>query len=238
MKPQIVMQDYGRHNSDLEKTVERLGRAGTWRKQRVVMILPADALMPTKAALAMRGLIFPPNQPMVPIGAVGMEVGAAYSATIEMILSHPELGKWEYILTLEHDNIPPADGVLTLIEDMEAHPELDCIGGLYFTKGEGGVAQIWGSVEDPMLNFRPQIPRAEELQECCGTGMGFNLWRMSLFRDERIAKPWFKTKASKAEGLGTQDLAFWTEARKYGHRCAIDNRVRVGHYDHATDITW
>ena len=68
--------------------------------------------------------------------------------------------------------------------------------------------------------------------------MGFNLWRLSMFKDERLAKPWFKTKCSKEEGVGTQDLAFWGDARKYGYRCAIDNRVLVGHLDHVNDITW
>jgi hypothetical protein len=67
--------------------------------------------------------------------------------------------------------------------------------------------------------------------------MGFNLWRMKMFRDERLRKPWFKTIAGK-EGVGTQDLYFWADARKYGYRCAIDCDVLVGHYDLANDICW
>ena len=114
-----------------------------------------------------------------------MEVGHAYSAAIEQVLAHPELSQWEYILTVEHDNAPPPDGVLTLIEDMEKHPEFACIGGLYWTKGEGGVPQIWGDPKDPVLNFRPQLPDPNGgLVECNGTGMGFNLWRMSMFKDK------------------------------------------------------
>ena len=120
---------------------------------------------------------------------------------------------------------------------MDEHPELSCIGGLYWTKGEDGVPQIWGDPSDPVLNFRPQPPRVGELQETCGTGMGFNLWRIPMFKDARIPKPWFKTKVT-LEGVGTQDLAFWTEARKHGYRCAIDNRVMVGHYDKERDIVW
>jgi hypothetical protein len=161
---------------------------------------------------------------------MGMEVGDAYSNAIQEVLNHPELSQWEYILTVETDNAPPPDGLVKLIEDMEAHPEYACIGGLYWTKGESGVPQIWGDPKDAQLNFRPQVPRAEEVQECCGTGMGFNLWRMSMFKDERLRRPWFKTVAGK-EGVGTQDLYFWGDARKYGYRCAIDNRIRVGHYD-------
>jgi hypothetical protein len=120
---------------------------------------------------------------------------------------------------------------------MEAHPELSCIGGLYWTKGEGGVPQIWGDVKDPVLNFRPQVPVPGELVECCGTGMGFNLWRLAMFKDPKLRRPWFKTVAD-GTGIGTQDLYFWGDARKHGYRCAIDCGVLVGHHDHVADFTW
>ena len=71
-----------------------------------------------------------------------MEVGDAYSQAIDGILAPGHQGL-EYVLTVEHDNCPPSDGLVKLIERMEEHPELHAIGGLYFTKGEGGVAQIW-----------------------------------------------------------------------------------------------
>jgi hypothetical protein len=169
---------------------------------------------------------------------LGMEVGNAYSDAVAWIVAHPELSEWEFILTMEHDNLPPTDGLLKLIEAMDKHPELSCIGGLYWTKGEGGVPQIWGDPKDPLVNFRPQPPRAGEVQECCGTGMGFNLWRIAMFKDARLQKPLFRTKASADEGVGTQDLSFWSEARKYGYRCAVDTRVLVGHYDDKADFVW
>lgn len=200
-------------------------------------MIPAGAQIPTKVYLSHCGLIFPPNQASHRMAAIGMEVGEAFSNSIEEIVNDPEVGQWEYILTIEHDNIPPSDGLIKLIKRMEEHPEYACIGGLYWTKGEGGVPQIWGDPKDPVLNFRPQPPVAGQLVECCGTGMGFNLWRMKMFRDERLRKPWFKTIAGK-EGVGTQDLYFWADARKYGYRCAIDCDVLVGHYDLANDICW
>lgn len=221
----------GYHNADLAKTHGRLLKSGSWKKQRVVAVIPAGPLIPTKVYLSHRNLVFPPNQPSVWIAAEGMEVGEAYSQAIEGILNS-ELGSWEYMLTIEHDNIPPADGVLRLIERMEAHPEFSCIGGLYFTKGYGGVPQVWGDPKDPVLNFRPQLPDPNGgLVECNGTGMGFNLWRLEMFKDEKLRRPWFKTVAGK-EGVGTQDLHFWSDAKKYNYRCAIDCSVKVGHYDH------
>jgi hypothetical protein len=238
LTPQLVGLSPGNHNANLDTAAARIMSSGAWKKQRVIMILPASSMMPSKAALAMWNLMFPPNNGVVKILAQGMEVGEAYSQAIEQIMANPDLREWEYLLTVEHDNIPPPDGVVKLIETLESHPEYAAVGGLYWTKGEGGVPQIWGDPADPVLNFRPQVPRPGEVQECCGTGMGFNLWRLSMFKDERLAKPLFKTKCSAAEGVGTQDLSFWSDARKYGYRCAIDNRVLVGHYSYETDMTW
>jgi hypothetical protein len=236
MKPQLI-ETAGIHNANLAKSTARIIQGASWKKQRVVMLIPAGAQIPTKVYLSHCGLIFPPNQASHRMAAIGMEVGEAFSNSISEIVNHPELGQWEYILTIEHDNIPPSDGLIKLIKRMEEHPEFACIGGLYWTKGEGGVPQIWGDPKDPVLNFRPQPPVPGQLVECCGTGMGFNLWRMKMFRDERLRKPWFKTLAGK-EGVGTQDLYFWGDARKFGYRCAIDCDVLVGHYDINTDICW
>lgn len=231
MKPQLVVTDMGgEHNKDVHKASARLMKGGSWKKQRIVVILPAADSIPAKVALSHWNMAFPPNNGVVRILAQGMEVGDAYSTAIEGILAHPDLSQWEYVLTIEHDNCPPADGVIRLVEQLESHPELACVGGLYFTKGEGGVAQIWGDVRDPILNFRPQLPDANGgLVECCGTGMGFNLFRLAMFKDAKLRKPWFKTQTK--DGVSTQDLYFWGDARKHGYRCAIDCAVKVGHYD-------
>jgi hypothetical protein len=238
MKPQFVIQDFGgSHNKDVEASFNRLQKAGSWKKQRTIVIIPAGDSIPAKVALSHWNLIFPPNQPVVRILAQGMEVGDAYSGAVENILAHPDLSQWEYLLTLEHDNMPPMDGVLRLIERIESNPHLSCVGGLYYTKGEGGVPQIWGDPHD-ILNFRPQLPDPNGgLVECNGTGMGFNLWKLDMFKDPKLRKPWFRTVAG-AEGVGTQDLYFWGDAKKYGYRCAIDCSVKVGHYDHVNDIVW
>ena len=231
------MSTAGKHNDNLEAATSRIIEGATWKKQRVILIMPAGRSIPFKVAAAMRGLISPPNQGFLFLGAEGLEVGDAYSRTIEAVLENKDLREWEYICTMEHDNLPPGDGLLKLIERMDKHPEYSAIGGLYWTKGEGGVPQIWGDPNDSVLNFRPQPPRVGELVECCGTGMGFTLYRMSMFRDWKGPKPIFQTKAGTG-GVGTQDLAFWGEARKFGHRCAIDCSVLVGHLDPETGIVW
>lgn len=235
----------GAHNADLEGTRARLLRGGSWKKQRIVVVIPSADLIPAKVALSHWNLAFPPNNGVARILAQGLEVGDAYSSAIEQVLAHPEFSQWEYLLTIEADNCPSGDGVIKLVERMDAHPEMACIGGLYFTKGEGGCAQIWGDINDPVVNFRPQLPDPNGgLVECYGTGMGFNLWRLKMFKDERLKKPWFRTLNGRdGQGIGTQDLTFWSDARKYGYRCAIDCAVKVGHYDYAgafgpPDMMW
>lgn len=232
MKPEIVQVGSGHHNESLAESTRRVYEGGSWKKQRVVVVLPAAATIPTKVALSHWSLIFPPNQAVHRMLALGQEVGEAYSNCIAEILNS-QINDWEYVLTIESDNCPPPDGVVRLIDQMERHPEFACIGGLYWCKGPGGVPHIWGDPRDPVINFRPQPPIAGQLVECVGTSMGFNLWRLSMFRDTRLRRPWFKTlRGSEGLGVGTQDLYFWGDARKYGYRCAVDCSVLVGHYDH------
>ncbi len=223
-----VEQNIGFHNADLAKAHSRLYADGSWKPQRVIVILPASNTMTTRVSLALWNLAFPPNQPVLRLATAATEVGVAYSTQIAGILANEQLRDWEYVLTVEHDNLPPPDGVIRLVRQMEAHPEFAAIGGIYFTKGFEGVAQIWGDKRDPVLNFRPQPPDVNGgLVECCGTGMGFTMFRLSMFKDERLHRPWFETR----DGC-TQDLYFWTDAQKHGYRCAIDCSIKVGHYDH------
>ena len=238
MESSLIIQDFGGlNNGDLSKAGARIIKGGSWKRQRIVTILPSDAMIPAKVALSLWGLVYPPNNGVVRILAQGCEVGMAYSSAIEQILAHPELKNWEYILTVESDNLPPNDGLLKLLERMETNPQFSAISGAYWTKGEGGVCQIWGDVNDPLINFRPQPPREGALIECNGLGMGFCLFRLNMFKDERLRKPWFVTQKG-AGGVSTQDLYGWSDFRKYGYRAAVDCAVKVGHLDVNTGFIW
>lgn len=224
-----IFDGRGAHNFDLVKSAGRVIEGATFKKQRVIGLIPTLGMVPVKVALAMRHLAFAPNQASIWMAADGMEVGEAYSSAIDYILSHPELKTWEYILTMEHDNLPPADGVLRLVKRMDENKHLAAIGGIYWTKGPGGAPQIWGNPRDPASGFAPQPPDPSGgLVECRGTGMGFTLFRIKMFADKNLRRPWFATK----DGC-TQDLYFWNDAQKNGYRCAIDCSVKVGHLDYA-----
>jgi len=177
----------------------------------------------------------------------GDEVGHAYNRMIEFLLAHPELSKWRYVLTIEDDNIPPADAHVRLIESIEAGP-FDAVGGLYFTKGEGGMPMCYGDPAEyartGVLDFRPRDVRAAvqhgHIVECNGIAMGCTLYRMDLFRE--LPGPWFVTVADVIPNAGaacmTQDLYFCERARRKGKRFAVDCRVKVGHLDINTGIVW
>jgi hypothetical protein len=241
MADPVILSSYsgGHHNANLDATISRLDREGAYKDLRTVIIIPALQKVDTKAVASWWSMITPPNQGVVRLFAQNMEVGAAYSATIESVLAHPDLKDWPYILTMEADNVVPPDGLLKLLALMEEHQEYACIGGAYFTKGHSGVFQAWGNPNEHPINFKPQLPRADGgLVPCVGTGMGFNLWRTKMFKDQRLPRPLFKTKASVTEGVGTQDLSFWSEAFKLGYKAAISCDVKVGHVDSSTGFVW
>lgn len=204
----------------------------------------------------------PMNQKCIgPLFIAGHEVAEAYNAAVQAILDNPELSRWRYILTFEDDVIPPPDGLLKLYESLEGgvctcgkdcKPDergrvkcgvkLDCVQGLYWTKGYEGQPMIYGDPETMPKNFVPQQVKPGTVQKCNGLGMGFNLFRVSMFKDKSLRKPWFKTEQTWEEGKGakgfTQDLYFFDDAGSKGFKFACDTRVLCGHYDDGEDKVW
>jgi hypothetical protein len=237
-EPQIIVGGgNGYHNTD-PQTIQRLTKGRTYQDLSTICVVPTRGMIPARVVESWMGLMSAMNQKFTRVFVAGMEVGDAYNAAIELILNHPELSTWKYVLTLEEDNLPPPDGLLKLYESIEDYA---AVGGLYWTKGEGGQPMIYG---DPhgILNFVPQMPRPDTVQECNGLGMGFTLFRMEMFRDEKIPRPWFKTLQEWDPNVGvrsyTQDLHFFERARQAGHRVACDTRVKVGHLSVEDDFVW
>lgn len=246
MQPQIVIPEFSGRNNKLEKSIKRLEQSQTYKDLSTIIICPTRGQVPAKVVQSWMGMIRPMNQKVIgPLFAIGMEVGEAYNSMIQMILDNPELSKWKYILTIEEDNMPPADGLMKLYEAIEGKVDgnkYDVVQGLYWTKGEAGQPMIYGNPAEVPLNFIPQLPIPDTIQRCNGLGMGFNLYRIDMFKDKNLRKPWFKTLNQLTPGVGvqayTQDLYFYEDAGKHGYRFACDNRVLVGHYDYQNDIIW
>jgi hypothetical protein len=241
MQPQIVIENWeGRHNAG--KSLERVVSQGLYQDCSTVCIVPTRGTIAAKVVQNWMGLLTPMNQKFMRVFAIGLEVGAAYSSTIDQILAHPELSSWKYVLTLEEDNLPPPDGLIKLMEAMHKHPEYSAIGGLYWTKGDSGQPMCYGRADQHPRNMIPFAPQPNEITECNGLGMGFTLFKMEMFKDGKITKPLFETLQRYDPGKGvscfTQDLAFFEKARAVGYRFACHAGVLVGHYDLSSDIVW
>ena len=239
----IVIVPEGIHNSDIKKAQERLRKGGQYQDLSTVIICPTRGVIPARVVESWMNLMRPMNNKVYgPIFIAGAEVGAAYETAVELVVANPELSKWKYMLTIEEDNIPPADGLLKLYESICQCKKLcgehyGAVGGLYWTKGEAGQPMIYGNPKG-LLSFEPQIPLPDKVQEANGLGMGFTLFRLDLFKDDAIERPWFRSVQAVNEGQGTQDLYFFNKMRKAGYRLASDNRVRVGHYSLEDDRVW
>lgn len=236
--PTIIMGHVpGVHNLDPEASAARIERGKGYRDLSTVCVIPTRGKIDSRVVESWWSMVPPMNQSFIRVIVRGMEVADAYNSAIETILAHPQLKDWKYILTLEEDNMPPPDGLLRLYESIDDYA---CVGGLYWTKGEGAQPMIYGKPgELPM--FVPQVPEPETLVECNGLGMGFNLFKLDLFRDEAIPRPWFRTVQEFGSGgmsAYSQDLYFFENARKAGYKVACDTRVRVGHYDENQDVVW
>jgi hypothetical protein len=233
IKPQIVIDDYrGKHNTD-PGAADRIVQGNTYKDASTICIIPTRGTIPAKVVQSWWGMINPMNQRFLRMMVIGMEVGEAYSSSVENILANPDLAKWKYILTLEEDNMPPPDGLIKLIESI--NQGYDAVSGLYWTKGPGGQPMIYGNPDEMPRNFIPQIPKENTIQPCNGLGMGFTLFKMDLFKDKKLTKPFFKTMGEYTPGVGTQvftqDLYFFNQALPLGYKFACDTRVKVGHYD-------
>lgn len=209
---------------------------------------------------AYKRLVKPMNVPVLEMMVSGMEVGAAYSTAIEQILSNPALSKFKYILTIEDDNIipfiPNTQGPLMMLYD-GIEKGYDVVGGLYWTKGSPSMPLLYGNPKEDRDTtagmFKVMFPsktkgdggwKDGDLVECNGMGMGFTLFKMDIFKDERLRKPWFKTiqdhGTDKTPGIRmyTQDLYFFEKIRKLGYKVAVDTSVKVGHLDIKSGIIY
>ena len=212
-------------------------------------------------------LVKPMNVPILEMMPSGYEVGDAYNKSIEMILANPALNKFKFILTLEYDNIipfiPNTQGPLMMLyETMEKG--FDVVGGLYWTKGNPSMPLIYGDPKENRDNpagmfkviFGASGPapkdwkegqivtgswRPGDIVECNGSGMGFTLFKLDMFKDKRIKKPWFQTindHSDKGPRLYTQDLNLAEKVRKLGYRWSVDTRCRLGHLSFADGVIY
>lgn len=207
-----------------------------YRDTSMVIIVPSrDQWLHKRFVEHLNAIQYPMNQRRTLFHIQGDEVGAAYSDQIRLVLQHPDLSKWKYVLTIEDDVLVPQDCVTKLCEAIEEGP-FDGVSGMYFTKSEDMPAPMaYGDPEEfrrtGVLDFRPRdivgALKTGSIVPVNGIAMGISLYRMQLFKD--LAYPWFVTSPSH-----TQDLFMCGNARRAGRTFAVDCRVRCGHLDFAS----
>jgi len=238
-EPRILVGDVvGKNNEKLEESILRVDKSKMYRDNSTIIICPTRGMFPTRVVQSWMKLMKPMNQTVAgPIFAESMKVDVAYETLIAYILGNDHLSKYKYVLTIEEDNLPPPDGLLKLYESMD---EYDVVGGLYWGKGDNGFPMIFGNPEDPE-DFKPQTPVGGIVQRANALGMGFNLFKLDMFRN--IEQPWFETTEGIDEETGhakgnTQDIFFYKKAAKAGYKFACDTSVLVGHYDSKKDVVY
>lgn len=236
-EPELIIASHiGRHNADPEKSFARLQQANSYRELSTVCIIPNSGLIAAKVAERWLQQISQMNQKFVRLMMIGLEKNYGYNTSIENILATPGLANFKYVLTMEENVLPPVDGLPKLFESMEKY---DVVGGLCWTPGIEGKPMIYGYPGSS--SFIPVAPHPETVQECLGLGTGFTLFKLAIFRDPRVAKPWFRS-SPKREGLkpvaDLPDFTFFDTLHKLGYKTACDTRVKIGTYDLVTDMVW
>ena len=208
----IVGGDLGFHNSDLEASKERLEKGKQYRDLSTICVVPTRGMIPARVVENWMGMMTPMNNAFMRIFVSGMEVGDAYNAAVEMILAHEQLKNFKYLLTLEEDNLPPPDGLLKLYESID---EYAAVGGLYWTKGEGGQPMIYGDPKG-LLTFQPQQVQVDTVQECNGLGHGLHAVRHGPLQGQE------DSEAVVQDGAGVE---IRPRAQRRGRRTSTSSRT-------------
>lgn len=224
-----------------------------YRDCSTIIIVPSrDDRIHWRVVQSWEGLMQPMNQKRAKLFCVNEEVGHAYDSMIrDVILAHPDLSKWKYVMTLETDNLIPPDAHIRLLESIEEF-KLDAVGAIYFTKGDHSMPMAYGDPDQyaktGVLDFtprdiRPFIGTGRHVMPVNGIAMGCSLYRMELLKKMAAAnKRMFETVADvtpQGPMAFTQDLKFCREAiTQFGAKFGVDLRVKVGHLDLSSGRVW
>ena len=162
----------------------------------------------------------------------GSAVGFARNAIIHNLLNESVLKDREFMLFIDEDIAFTVEDVLALHHQMELHPGLGAVGGLYVKHThpyepvmnwlhEGGE---WFDLGERFTAAHYYIEKEAELVDVDSLGAGFLLIRRQALID--VGRPWFYIDDDS--GM-TGDTRLCGELKKKGWRSAIHLPTRVGH---------
>ena len=235
----IKNADIGKANKNFKATVERYKNwVPLGSKNMVRMTLSRTPFVHWGVVKAHQQVQKPMNSKVHEVIVVGEEVAEGYSKSVERaLIEYPDA---PYLLTMEDDNLPQADGAIKLLQSINGGidgKKYDAMAGFYWMKSDPPVPMIFGLPENGPEDFAPAAPIENTVMETNGVPMGFTLFRMEMFKDPKLPRPLFQDIVTFIDGVETrtsQDLFFCNNARKLGYRFGVDTRVLVGHMDTAT----
>jgi len=144
-------------------------------------------------------------------------VAAARNKCVETFLK----SKYQWLLFLDADTIPPADG----IDRLMSHGK-KIVSGLYHQRGGDFLPNMYtykgwnDATQQHDYNWITEWAR-DELIEVDGVGAGFLLIHREVLA--AIGKEWFHFKE------GGEDLAFCRQAKEKGYQIYVDTSLHCGH---------
>ena len=189
-----------------------------------VSVLRTRGMIPARTVQVWGSLFTPLNHKYASLIESEKEADEALNHAVETILADMQAMNFKYVLFMDDDNIPPQDGLLTLLKTIG---EYDGISGLYVTKDPAHWPLMLGDPKD-LKDWTPQGYR-EGVHECNGMGMGFVLLKLEIFK--AMPKPWFKIVNSPQGNIRrmNEDVYFYYHARQAGYRFSCNCDVKVGH---------
>lgn len=237
--PLTVPDFRGKHNADLEFSRNRLTVANSANNLSTICIVPTSGLIDTKVVEKWLIIASQMNQKFVRLPTITSDKYLTYNNTIEQILATPTLNEFKYLLTMEEDFLPPIDALIKLFENIEKY---DVVGSLAYTQGEEGKAMIYGHPEQIPATYLPIPPMGVDIiQPCLGVSTAFTLFKLDIFKDVKLPKPWFRTNLPYEVGKpknGHDDQYFFENIHKLGYKVACDTRVKLGRVVPNSDVIW
>lgn len=137
----------------------------------------------------------------------------------------------DYLVMYDDDMMLPKDMVIRLIEDMEAHPEIDILAPLAFMRSAPHYAVLYTVKEgfdavrreEYFINHWVINYPKNKLVECDAVGFGAVIIKLSMVK--KMQKPYFMSTSPTGE-----DILFCVNARKQADaRVFMDTRIKLGH---------
>lgn len=208
---------------------------------KVLLGLPfAGRYVPPLYAVTLAAFCWPMNVKHVMYPVIGRPREQAREDIIEKAR---EL-KARFVLMLDDDVVPPADGPMLLVRELEQHLEFDVIAGIVTSKHRNGEPMVFKGTDGGPY-WRWKLGEVFEVDEIA---TAFMLIRTSLF--DTLPKPWFRDlntveEQKEAGVLGepknvndivhkaemSDDIFFCKKAKRAGHRILAHGAIICAHYD-------